>query len=109
LFYIRTDDVEVIRAGAFALRAQYFSFPLLGWILLVSFLLQTIGKAIPASVLAFARQGLFMVPLLLAAVPLFGILGIQLCIPIADVCTFILSLPLGIAAFRNNLTEGKIE
>jgi putative MATE family efflux protein len=103
----RADDAELIRVGAFALRAQCFSFPLLGWILLVSFLLQTIGRAIPASILAFARQGLFMVPLLLATVPLFGILGIQLCIPIADVCTFILSLPLGIAAFRNNLAGGK--
>lgn len=101
----RADDPEVLRVGAFALRAQCFSFPFLGWILLVSFLLQTIGKAIPASILAFARQGLFLIPLLLIIVPVFGILGIQLSTPIADACTFVLSLPFAIKVFRKDLAE----
>ncbi|MFP3153895.1 MATE family efflux transporter [Lachnospiraceae bacterium ZAX-1] len=99
----RADDPEVLRVGSFALRAQCFSFPLLGWILLVSFLLQTIGKAIPASILAFARQGLFLIPLLLITVPMLGILGIQLSTPIADLLTFVLSLPLGIRALKKDL------
>jgi Na+-driven multidrug efflux pump len=100
----RKDDSQVIAIGSLALRLQAVSFPLTGWILLVSFMLQTIGKAVPASILAFSRQGLFLIPLLLAMTPALGVLGIQLCIPIADFCTFLLTLPLGISALRKDLT-----
>ncbi|MDR0403830.1 MAG: MATE family efflux transporter [Treponema sp.] len=101
----RKDDAEVIAVGTLALRAECFVFPLLGWILMAGFLLQTMGKAFPASVLAFSRQGLFLIPLLFIAVPSFGVLGIQLCTPVADFCTFLLSLPLGITALRRDLAE----
>jgi len=67
-------------------------------------MLQTIGKAIPASVLAFARQGLFFIPQLFIIVPILGVLGIQLCTPIADSCTFVLSLFLGIRVLRKDLS-----
>jgi Na+-driven multidrug efflux pump len=103
LTLFRRDDAVVITVGAFALRTQCCTFPLVGWILLVSFMLQTMGKAVPASILAFARQGLFLIPLLLTIVPAFGVLGIQIAAPIADCCTFILSLPLGITALRKDL------
>jgi putative MATE family efflux protein len=99
----RADDPDVIAVGAFALRAQCFSFPLSGWIMLVSFMLQTIGKPVSASVLASARQGLFLIPLLLILVPACGVLGIQISIPIADCCTFLISLPFGIMALRRDL------
>jgi putative MATE family efflux protein len=99
----RKDDSQVIAIGSLALRFQCLSFPLTGWILLVSFMLQTMGKAVPASILAFSRQGLFLIPLLLTMTPALGVLGIQLCIPIADFCTFLLALPLGISALRNDL------
>jgi Na+-driven multidrug efflux pump len=99
----RKDDPQVISVGALALRAQCFSFPLVGWILLVGFMLQTTGKGIPASVLAFSRQGLFLIPLLFLLVPPLGVLGIQICTPIADFLTFLLAFPLGIHALRKDL------
>jgi putative MATE family efflux protein len=101
----RKDDPQVISVGALALRAQCFSFPFLGWILLVSFMLQTMGKGIPASILAFSRQGLFLIPFIFVLVPALGVLGIQICTPIADFCTFLLSLPLGIRTLRRDLGE----
>jgi putative MATE family efflux protein len=101
--FFRKDDPLVISVGALALRAQCFSFPLSSWILLVSFMLQTMGKGIPASILAFSRQGLFLIPLLFFLVPVLGVLGIQICTPIADFCTFLLSLPLGIRTLRRDL------
>ncbi|MDR2730815.1 MAG: MATE family efflux transporter [Treponema sp.] len=100
----RHDDADVLRVGTFMIRAHSISLPFLGWILLTSFMLQTIGKAIPASILAFARQGLFYIPLLFTIVPVFGVLGIQLCTPIADTCSFILSLFLGIRVLRKDLS-----
>jgi hypothetical protein len=97
------ENINIFFTPGHTLRLQCLSFPLAGWILLVSFMLQTMGKAVPASVLAFSRQGLFLIPLLFTLVPALGVLGIQLCIPIADFCTFLLALPLGISTLRKDL------
>jgi Na+-driven multidrug efflux pump len=99
----RKDDPDVIAIGTMALRLQSLSYPLASWIVLNNMQLQTIGKAIPASILAFARQGLFLIPLILILVPVLGILGIQLCIPIADFCTFLLAIPLGVTVLKKDL------
>jgi putative MATE family efflux protein len=102
----RKDDMEVLRVGALALRFQCFTIPLGAWIVLTNMMFQTTGKAVPASVLAFARQGLFLIPLIFTLPPVLGILGIQLCTPLSDLFTFILSLPMGIRALKKDLAEG---
>jgi putative MATE family efflux protein len=99
----RRDDPEVIRVGALALRFQSCAIPLGGWIVLCNMMLQTMGKAAPASLLAFSRQGLFLIPLLFILAPALGVLGIQLCSPAADLLTFILALFLGIRTLRRDL------
>ncbi|MDR1589085.1 MAG: MATE family efflux transporter [Oscillospiraceae bacterium] len=96
----RRDDLEVVTLGAYSLRAQCIGFPLMGWVVFQNMMLQTIGEAVPASFLAFARQGLFLVPLLFILEALLGVRGIQLCTPIADIGTFLISLPIGIHALR---------
>ncbi len=92
----RKEDLEVIAIGATALRLQCITFPLSSWIVINNMLLQTIGKAKEASILALARQGLFFLPVILVLPRLTGILGIQLSQPIADLLTFILAIPMGI-------------
>jgi putative MATE family efflux protein len=101
----RKDDMEVIRIGALSLRMQCLIFPLGSWIILINMLCQTMGKAVPASILAFARQGIFLIPLIFVLPPLLGIFGIQLCAPLADFCTFILALPMGIRVLKKDLAE----
>jgi putative MATE family efflux protein len=98
--WFRKDDPEVIKIGALALRFQCFALPFGSWIVLNNMLLQTTGNALSASILAFARQGLFLIPLIFILTPLLGALGIQLATPIADICTFILAIPLGVKALR---------
>jgi putative MATE family efflux protein len=98
--FFRRDDPEVIAAGAFALRLQCFSLPLMGWIILSNMTLQTIGKTFSASVLAVARQGFFLIPLLWILSPRLGVLGIQLCAPISDTLTCMLAIPMGIHTLR---------
>jgi putative MATE family efflux protein len=98
--FFRKDDTEVIAAGAFILRLQCCTFPFMGWIILNNMMLQTIGKAIPASILAASRQGIFLIPLLCILTPLLGVLGIQISIPLSDFCTFILTIPLGLRALK---------
>lgn len=98
------DDPEVLRLGTFGLRIQALTMPLMSWIVLNTSMLQTTGQALPASILSLARQGFFQIPLLLILAPLLGVRGIQITSPIADVCTFALTIPFSIAALRR-MTE----
>lgn len=96
----RKGDAEVIQIGTTALRMQCLTFPLLGWITLNNMLFQTIGKTVPASVLASARQGIFFFPAIFL-LPLFlNLTGIQLAQPVADLATFALSIPLNLSVIR---------
>lgn len=97
----RADDPEVIEIGRAALRLRCLTYPLVAWIILNNMLLQTIGRARPASFLALAWQGLFMIPFLFALPPWLGVLGIQLSQPLSDLATFACSLHLGLAALRD--------
>ncbi len=97
----RRDDPEVIRIGALALQMQCFVMPLIGWVVLHNMMLQTIGRAGPATLLALGRQGLFLLPALFILKPWLGVLGIQLAQPIADFATVIMAIPLGMNALRD--------
>ncbi|MHB9295444.1 MATE family efflux transporter [Pillotina sp. SPG140] len=96
----RKDDPEVILIAARALRFQCFVLPLGSWIVLNNMLLQTIGKAVPASILAFARQGLFLIPLIFILTPFLNVLAIQLVTPLSDFLTFLMSIPLTVPVFQ---------
>jgi Na+-driven multidrug efflux pump len=96
----RPDDPHLIEIGARAFRYQCFTGPLLGLITITNMMMQTIGKAFKASLLALARQGLFLLPLLFLLNRIFGLTGIFMSQPIADFLTFVLSIPLAISVFR---------
>lgn len=103
----RSDDADVIRIGALALRFQCVTLPFMSWVILSLMMLQTTGKSAKASLLAIARQGLFLLPILFILVPTIGILGLQLSQPIADAASFGLALPLGIGMLREMQKEQK--
>ena len=46
------NDTQVVEYGSLALRLQCLSFPLVGWITISNMMLQTIGKAVRASLMA---------------------------------------------------------
>lgn len=94
------NDPQVIAIGAQALRLQCFSFPLLGWIILSNMMLQNIGKTVRASILSLARQGLFFLPLVFLLPPFLGVVGAQLCQPIADGISFLLAIPLQVSLLK---------
>lgn len=96
----RSDDAELIRIGATALRYQSLVFPLQGYVVMSNMYLQNIRKTIPATITAMSRQGIIFIPVLLCAVSVGGLVGVQLAQPIADVLTFLLSLPLGLITLR---------
>ena len=90
----RREDADVIRIGTLALRFQLVVFPLNSWIVISNMMLQAIGKAGKASLLAAARQGLFLIPFLLILPVFLGLLGVQMSQMCSDICSFLLSLPL---------------
>jgi putative MATE family efflux protein len=96
----RNDDPEVIRIGALALRLQCVPFSLMGWVVLNNMMMQTIGKAGRATILALARQGLFLLPLLFVLTWFFGLFGIQVSQAVSDLATFFLSIPLSLSVLR---------
>jgi putative MATE family efflux protein len=103
----RADDPLLIEIGARAFRFHCFTIPLLGWVTINSMMMQTTGKAFKASLLAVARQGLFMIPLLFLLSPFFGINGILVCQPLSDLGTFIVAIPLSISVFREMKTDSR--
>lgn len=96
----RKGDTEVIQIGALALRLQCIAFPLTGWIVMSNMMLQSIGKAMKASVLAAARQGLFFIPLILVLPAVFGLFGVEVSQTISDICSFALAVPLSLSVLR---------
>jgi Na+-driven multidrug efflux pump len=63
-------------------------------------MMQTIGKAVKASLLAIARQGLFLIPFLFLFNQLFGLSGILISQPASDLGAFVLSIFLTVPVFQ---------
>lgn len=87
----RKGDLEVIRIGTWAMRFQCLTLPFQAWIIMSNMLTQSIGYGFRASIVAAGRQGIFLIPSLLTLPRFLGILGLQLCQPIADVCTSVMA------------------
>ena len=87
----RRNDPEVISIGARALRCQLVLAPAMGWMTMSNMMPQSIGYGFRASVLAVARQGLFLIPVLLILPRFMGLWGVLIAQPAADVLTVILS------------------
>lgn len=94
------DDPEVIKVGAFMLRAQSLTYPLMPIATIGSMFLQTLGKATRASLLAVARQGMFLIPALLLMTKLFDLVGFQISQPVADLLAFALGVFFIVGVFR---------
>ena len=108
----RKGDADVIRIGTLAMRLQCLVFPLNAWIVMSNMMLQSIGKAFKASVVAAARQGLFFLPFIWILPRIFGLLGVQMCQTWSDACSFLLAVPLSISVLREmkiSEQERKIE
>lgn len=96
----RSEDPLLLEIGAQTLRYQCLSFSFMGVVILTNMLLQNIGKTLPASLLAMARQGLFFIPALFLLVSLLGLKGAEWAQPAADIASFLLAVPLCLLEIR---------
>lgn len=85
-------DMEMIRIGAIALRAQGASFVLFGFYTVYSFLFLAMGKAGEGCFLGACRQGLCFVPVILILPGLWGLNGVLYAQPIADILSAVITV-----------------
>ena len=98
--FFRKGDPEVIEIGDIALRLRCFTLVFSAWITISNMLLQTTGKMWRASILGFARQGIILIPVVWILPPLIGIWRIQIAQPLADLITFLMSVPMTMGVIR---------
>ena len=96
------DAAPKVRALATViLRFQCAAFFVNCWVVPSNMTQQTMGWMVSASVLAMARQGLFLIPLVLILPRFFGLTGLELAQPVSDFCTFCLAIPLQARVLRH--------
>lgn len=94
------DDPEVARIGATALRLQCVFLPTFSFVIMSNMMLQTMGIAGKASLLAISRQGLFLIPAVLILPRFFGLLGVQMSQTVSDFLALMLCIPLTLGVLK---------
>ena len=102
------DDPQVVAYGALALRYQCITFCLQGWVVMGNMMQQSMGKTVPATFMAVARQGLFFIPMVWILSAALGFTGVQLSQSAADLITFAVSIPVQARILRE-LPQDKIQ
>ncbi len=107
IMIFRRDDAAVIAIGTIALRAQLITMPLWGFYNMSNMLTQSIGYGMRALLIAGARQGYFLILVLLILPGFMGITGIEIAQPVSDVLSFLLSIILVNSTLKDIRQKGK--
>ena len=91
------DDPAVTAVALPAFHYQCLAILLQPIIVVANMTFQSVGASGRATFLACCRQGVFFIPLILILPRTHGLFGVEICQPIADVLTFLVSLPFLIA------------
>ena len=94
------DDPDVIKTGSEALKFQAAALPLLPTVVLSNMMLQSIGKGFKASITSSSRSGIFFIPLILILPRFFGLRGVEMTQPIADILSVFLAVPLAVSELK---------
>lgn len=95
------DDPEVIAIGTVALRAQLVALFFHPLCVCTNMLFQSIGKNASATFLSTLRNGLAFIPVIIFLTELWGLTGIEIAQTVADVITFLISVPFTVSFFKH--------
>lgn len=98
-----SDSPEVARIGIQTLRIASVAMPLLGFSTFINQLYQCLGFSRIASLLASCRQGIFFMPIILVLPRFIDALGVQATQPLADLMTFLISIPFAVRFYRREV------
>ena len=108
--WFMADNADVMAIGVRAFRAQCFVMPLMPLGVVCNMTFQAVGKAGRAAFLSATRQGVFFLPFILTLPHLFGITGVEITQPMADLCNFFCCLPFAIFFLKSlKVTYGEDE
>ena len=99
----RANDAKVIEIGTTTLRYCALTLPLTSWVVISNMMMQNLGKVVQASFLAAARQGLVLIPILAIFTQFWGLQGLMLSQPVADLVT------LGVALWMQSIELKKLK
>ena len=94
------DSDDVIKIGSEALRFQCLAMPLIPFNVICNMTYQATRKKVRATLLSICRQGIFYIPLIFILSNSFGLLGVELTQPVADLCTSLFSVPFFISIIK---------
>lgn len=90
------EDPQLRQLGALCIRLQCIALPIHGWVAVVNMLCSGLGNAGGALLLATARQGSCMIPILFPLAFFFGEYGIISVQALADVLTLAPAIPIAV-------------
>ena len=99
-FIFLRDDPKVIEIGTLALRIQCIAMPTVPFVVVGNMTFQSVGKAAQASFLSACRQGIFFLVFITVLPPILKLTGVQCAQAAADICTFLVAIPMTLAFFR---------
>ncbi len=88
---IFTDDKELLNQTPNALIIAFLATPVITTQLIGSAYFQAAGKALPALLLTLLKQGFFLIPLVYVLPKFYGINGVWISFPIADILSTIIT------------------
>lgn len=103
----RSEDPELIRVGSHAMRWQCVAFPLMGLCTMTNMLFQNINYTWQATFLALCRQGICFLPAVFIAPWIWGLTGLEAAQAIADLMTFLISLPFAVNIYKELSSKEK--
>jgi putative MATE family efflux protein len=99
-----TNDTELISKTPSALLFAFLATPVITTQLVGSAYFQAAGKALPALLLTLLKQGIFLIPLVYILPKFFGLNGVWISFPIADVMATLITLIFLRREVRKNLS-----
>lgn len=96
------DDPEVIKTGILMLRLQCISLIVQPYVTCANMMFQSIGETGRATLLATTRNGIYLIPILMILPRLFGLNGVLISQPVADILSLLTALPLVMAFFSKS-------
>lgn len=91
LLRVFSTDTVMIAAGTEGMRLIFAASFLIGFQMVVGGFYQAMGKARQALLLSMTRQIIFLIPLVLILPILFGLTGIWMAFPLADIFSFLVT------------------
>lgn len=105
LVSIFTKDTELLKLSPNALIISFLATPVITAQLVGSAYFQAAGKAFPALILTLLKQGFFLIPLVYILPKFFGVNGVWMSFPIADVLSTAITMLYLNRELKRNLSE----